>query len=111
MCRRPVAAGTPVIVEHGETIHPDCHLGLMDAGAAVARLLRERPGEPLCAPCIATALGLTFTEAQAGSARLRPLRGFVTRFETCLGCGKRRQVVRALRGPGPSGVAGLARAQ
>ena len=111
MCRRPVAAGTPAIVEHGDTLHPGCHLGLMDAGAAVARLLRERPGRPLCTLCIAAALGLTVAEAQAGSARLRPLRGFVTRFEACLGCGKRRQVVRALRGSGPSGVVGLARAQ
>ena len=111
MCRRPVVAGTPAIVERGETIHPDCHLGLIDAGAAVARLLRERPGQPLCAPCIATALGLTLAEAQAGCARLRPLRGFATRFDTCLGCGKRRQVVRALRGPGAGGVAGLEQAQ
>ena len=100
MCCQPVAAGAPAVFEHGDTIHLDCHLGLMDAGAAVARLLRARPGQPLCATCIAGALGLTFGEAQAGSARLRPLRGFTTRFDACLGCGNRRQVVRALRGPG-----------
>jgi hypothetical protein len=100
MCCRPVAAGAPAVFEHGDIIHLDCHLGLMDAGSAVARLLRGRPGQPLCAACIAGALGLTFGEAQAGSARLRPLRGFATRFEACLGCGHRRQVVRALRSPG-----------
>jgi hypothetical protein len=81
-------------------IHLDCHLSLMDGGAAVARLLRERPGHALCATCIAGALGLTVGEAQAGSARLRPLRGFEIRFEVCVGCGSRRQVVRALRAPG-----------
>jgi hypothetical protein len=102
MCRRPVVAGTPALVEHGDVIHLDCHLGLMDAGSAVAALLRERPGQRLCVTCIAGALGITFGEAQAGSARLRPLKGFEIRFEVCLGCGGRRQVVRAVRAPGRS---------
>lgn len=100
MCRLPVTPGTAAFFDRGDVIHLDCHLGLMDPGAAVAGLLRERPGQPLCAPCVAGALGLTFGEAQAGSARLRPLRGFEVRFDVCVGCGNRRQVVRALRAPG-----------
>ena len=85
------------MIEQGEAIHIGCRLGLMDAGAAVARLLCERPGQALCATCIARALGLTFGEAQVGSGRLRTLRGFELRFEPCEGCGSRCQVVRALR--------------
>ncbi len=81
-------------------IHLDCHLGLTDAGAAIARLLRERPGQPLCAACIASGLELTLEEAQAGTARLRPLGGFDVRFAVCVGCGSRRRVVHAVRGPG-----------
>jgi len=100
LCRLPVAPGAPALVERGEVLHLACHLGLTDAGVAVARLLRERPGHPLCVGCIASALGLTSGEAQAGSARLRPLKGFEVRFDACVGCGRRRQVVRALRGPG-----------
>jgi hypothetical protein len=100
MCGLPVAASSTATFEHGALIHLDCHLGLMDAGAAVARLLRQRPGQPLCSTCIATALGITLGEAQTGSARLRSLRGFEVRFEVCVGCDTRRQIVRALRGPG-----------
>jgi hypothetical protein len=100
LCCRPVTAGASALVEHGEPIHVECHLGLLDAGAAVARLLRQRPGHPLCATCIAHALGLTVGEAQAGSARLRALRGFEIRFDQCVGCNTRSQVVRAIRGPG-----------
>ena len=75
MCCLPVAPGAAALFEHGDVIHLDCHLGLMDPGAAVARLLRERSGQALCATCIAGALGLTSAEAQGGSARLRALRG------------------------------------
>jgi hypothetical protein len=97
ICCQPVVPGTAALFELGEAIHVRCHLGLMDAGAAVARLLRERPGQPLCSACIARALELTIGEAQAGSARLRALQGFELRFEMCVGCGSRRQIVRALR--------------
>jgi len=100
MCRTRVAASVPVLFEHGEVIHLDCHLGLLDAGGAIARLLRTRPGHGLCTSCLAHALGLTAGEAQAGVARLRALRGFEARFDHCVGCGSRRQVVRALRTPG-----------
>jgi hypothetical protein len=100
MCRLPVAAGSPALFEHGDVIHLDCHLGVLDPGAAVARLLCQRPGQPLCVTCIAAALDLTVGEAQAGSARLRALRGFQVRYDACLGCGGRRQVMRALRAPG-----------
>jgi hypothetical protein len=99
MCRRPVVAGMPALAEHGDVMHLDCDLGLMDAAAAVARLLRARPGHALCTACIAGALGLTVPEAQAGSARLRALRGFAVRFARCVSCRSRRQVVGALRGP------------
>lgn len=99
MCRQPVVPGSAALFERGEAIHVSCHLGLMDPGAAVARLLRERPGHPLCSGCIAHALGLTVSEAQAGSARLRALRGFELRFDMCVGCRSRRQIVRALRAP------------
>jgi len=104
LCCRPVTLDAASIADRGDVMHLACHLALTDAGAAVARLLRMRPGQPLCVTCIATALGLTPAEAQAGSARLRPLRGFEMRFEECVGCGARRQVVRALRGPGPRAV-------
>jgi hypothetical protein len=98
MCWRPVAAGAPAILEHGDSIHVSCHLGLMDAGSAVARLLRERRGQPVCTACIATTLGLTLAEAQTASGRLRSLRGFDARFETCVTCGARRHALRAVRG-------------
>ena len=98
MCWRPVLVGAPAIFEQGDSIHVECHLGLMDAGSAVARLLRERRGQAVCAACIAGALGLTFAEAQSASARLRSLRGFDARFETCLTCGSRRHAIRAVRG-------------
>ena len=100
MCGKAVGAGAPALVEQGETIHLGCHLGLMDAGAAIAGLLREHPGQPLCVACIAGALGITSGEAHAGSARLRSLKGFQTRLAVCLGCGGRRQVLRALRSVG-----------
>jgi hypothetical protein len=99
MCCQPIMPGSAALFERGEAIHVRCHLGLMDAGAAVARLLRDRPGQPLCSACVAHALDLTIGEAQAGSARLRALQGFELRFEMCVGCGSRRQVVRALRAP------------
>jgi hypothetical protein len=100
MCRLRVTAGAPVLFEHGDVIHLDCHLGLLEAGTAVARLLRDRPGHRLCVVCIGSALGITPTEAQGGTTRLRALRGFETRFDQCIGCGSRRQVIRALRAPG-----------
>jgi hypothetical protein len=98
MCWRPVLVDAPAILEQGDRIHVECHLGLMDAGSAVARLLRERRGQPLCGACIAATLGLTLAEAQTASARLRSLRGFDARFETCLTCRARRRVLRAVRG-------------
>ena len=100
ICRLPVARESATLVEGGEVIHLGCDLGLLDAGAAVARLLRERPGQPLCVACIASALGLTLEEARTGSARLRPLRGFDVGFAPCLGCRARRQVFRAVRAAG-----------
>jgi hypothetical protein len=84
-------------VADGDAVHLDCHLGLLDASAAVARLLRERPGHALCTNCIAVALVITPLEAQTGTRRLRALRGFEMRFGTCLGCGGRRQVLRVSR--------------
>ncbi|MBM4441191.1 MAG: hypothetical protein FJ027_12295 [Candidatus Rokubacteria bacterium] len=97
MCRRPVAADTPAFFEHGEVIHLDCHLGLMDAGAAVGRLLRERAERPLCAECLANALMITPGEAEVAAIRLRRLPRFAMRFDLCLGCGRRKQTLRALR--------------
>ena len=78
-------------------MHVGCDLGLSDAGHAIARLLQQREGYALCIECIARALGITPLEAEIGSARLRPLRGFETRFDACIGCRARRQVVRAVR--------------
>ena len=97
MCHLPITPGTPVLLERGEAVHLECNLGLMDAGTAVAGLLRERPGQPLCATCIAGTLGLTFGEAQAGSARLRAFRGFELRFQVCVGCRRRLQTARSVR--------------
>lgn len=97
MCRRPVRHDASAFVEHGELIHVECHLGLMDAAGAVARLVRARPEQPICLTCAADALMITVGEAEAAAARLRALPGFAMRVETCVGCGRRRQAVRALR--------------
>jgi hypothetical protein len=97
MCRRPLSPGTLSVAASGTGIHVGCDLGLADAGGAIARLLQQRPGHGLCIECIAHALSITPLEAEIGSGRLRPLRGFDTRFDACVGCGGRRQVVRALR--------------
>lgn len=98
MCRRPLGAEGPEVAWSGSGgIHVACDLGLADAGSAIARLLQERPGHGLCIECIAHALSITPLEAEVGSTRLRPLRGFDTRFDACVGCRARRQVVRALR--------------
>ncbi len=97
MCCLPVTADARTLVEHGEVIHLACHLGLLDAGAAIARLLRQHPGHPLCATCIGAALTVTQSEAEEGVTRLRPLRGFAVRYDTCVGCGRRRQAIRAVR--------------
>jgi hypothetical protein len=97
MCRRPLSPTDPSVEEPGWKIHVGCDLGLADAGGAIARLLQERPGHGLCIECIARALSITPLEAETGSGRLRPLRGFDIRFDRCVGCGARRQVVRALR--------------
>jgi hypothetical protein len=109
MCWRPVVRGSPAFFEQGDVIHPGCHLGLMDAGAAIACLLRERPGQPLCVDCIAKALSITALEAEGASERLRPLRGFEIRRDVCVGCSSRRQVVRALRAVGRPPGAGRTR--
>jgi hypothetical protein len=90
MCRRPVSAG-------GDLIHPQCDPGLADAGGAIARLLYERLEQALCADCIADALELTVMEAEAAAIRLRARAGFGMRFDRCVGCGRRRLVLRALR--------------
>ena len=97
MCRRPLSASAPMVVDRDRSIHIACDLGLADAGTAIARLLQARPGHGLCIECIAHALSITPLEAEIGSARLRPLRGFDVRFDACVGCRARRQVVRALR--------------
>ena len=94
MCRRPLTEGA---VADGRGVHVGCDLGLSDAGHAIARLLQQRPGYALCIECIARALAITPLEAEIGSARLRPLPGFETRFDACVGCRTRRQVVRAAR--------------
>jgi hypothetical protein len=97
MCRRPLAPGRGSLDDHDRSIHVNCDLGLADAATAIARLLYRRPGHALCIECIAYALTITPLEAGIGSARLRPLRGFDVRFDLCVGCRARRQVVRALR--------------
>jgi len=98
MCRRPLSASAPMlVVDRDRSIHVACDLGLADAGTAIARLLQQRPGHALCIECIAHSLSITPLEAEIGSARLRPLRGFDVRFDACVGCRARRQVVRALR--------------
>src|SRR5688572_29027271 len=90
MCRRPVRPG-------GDVIHAACDPGLTDAGGAVARLLYERLEHALCAECIADALGLTALETDTAVARVQAVPGFAIRFDRCVGCGRRRQVLRALR--------------
>ena len=97
MCGHVVGANTPALLEHGDLVHLECHLGLVDAGAAVVRMLGDRPGQWLCLACIADALVLTSAEAEEGVARVRGLTGFASRFGTCVGCGRRGRVVRALR--------------
>lgn len=96
MCRRPVSDEASLDTL-GRTVHVACDLGLSDAGSAIAHLLQQRPGQALCIECIAHALSITPLEAEIGSARLRRLRGFDIRFDACVGCRARRQVVRALR--------------
>lgn len=90
MCRQPVTAGPDVI-------HPQCHPGLTDPSGAIARLLYERLEHGLCAGCIADALGLTLMEAEGAATRLRGRPSFGMRVDRCVGCGRRRQVLRALR--------------
>jgi hypothetical protein len=96
MCGHAVTADMAAFFEHGDVLHLGCHLGLMDAGAAVARMLLDRPGQPLCVACIAEALVLTPAEAEVGVARVRVLPGFGARFGPCVGCRRRGRVVRAL---------------
>jgi hypothetical protein len=106
MCGRTVAAHMPSFFEHGDVLHLACHLGLMDAAAAVARMLLERPEHALCIACIADALVLTASEADVGITRVQALPGFGARFGACVGCGRRGRVVRALRGSWIGGAAG-----
>jgi hypothetical protein len=97
LCGHIVGADTPAVLEHGVRVHLECRLGLVDAGAAVARMLGDRAGQWLCLTCIADALVLTPAEAEEGVARVRDLAGFASRFGSCAGCGRRGRVVRALR--------------
>jgi hypothetical protein len=97
MCGHAVTAGMAAFFEHGDVLHLGCHLGLMDAAAAVARMLLDRPEQSLCVACIAEALVLTPAEAEVGVARVQGLPGFVARFGSCVGCSRRGRVVRALR--------------
>ena len=94
MCGLVVPPTAGLVVERGQPVHIACHPGLADAAPAVARLLRERPGRGLCVACIAGTLGLTMGEAQTATGRLKPFRGFQTRYAKCGECGGRRQVVR-----------------
>ena len=97
MCGQAVTAEMAAFFEHGDVLHLSCHLGLMDAGAAVARMLLDRPEQSLCIACIAEALVLTPAEAEVGATRVQALPGFGSRFGSCVGCGRRGRVVRALR--------------
>ena len=97
MCGQAVTAGMAAFFEHGDVLHLGCHLGLMDAGAAVARMLRDRPEQSLCVACIAETLVLTPAEAEVGVARVQGLPGFGARFGSWMGCRRRGRVVRALR--------------
>src|SRR5262245_15919522 len=55
-CGQIIAAGAPVVFDHGTGLHLDCYVGTEGAAALVLSFLETRPGERFCHACIAQQL-------------------------------------------------------
>jgi hypothetical protein len=53
ICSEGVAAGVPVIFDHGAVAHLDCYVGAESVATLVHNYLGSRPGEQFCYTCLA----------------------------------------------------------
>jgi hypothetical protein len=73
----------------------------------VLAFLRESPGQPWCAECVAVKLDLARARVANVFLAAEGVRGFLRRDEACAGCGRRRLGLATRAGAAPR-VAGQA---
>jgi hypothetical protein len=95
ICGEVVAAGVPVVFDHGNVAHLDCYLGTEGVATVVRNFLVSRPGERFCYTCLAQHLTRTREEVEKASNALRLARRVVVEPAICSTCTKARVTIRA----------------
>src|SRR5262245_7056208 len=98
ICSQIVAAGIPVVFNHGDTLHLDCYVGTEGAATLVGNFLATRPSDGFCHTCLGKHLSRERQEIEKATTALRLTRRVLVEPGFCSTCMYARVTVRVKAG-------------